>query len=279
MRIRSLGVALLLLVSIAPGVQAAPPPQYYLALGDSLSVGVQPTLGGTRVETNQGYVDDLYAFYRRWIPGLQLAKLGCSGETTATMIAGGICSYPSGSQVAEAVNFLQTHRVAFVTLDIGADNLLTCITIDKGIDVPCVYAAINGATSELPQILGLLRAAVHRGVPIVAMNYYDPILAASALLPLTGQKLADDSLAITRVFNSGLENAFRLFGVRTADVAAAFQIENTTPIRALGLPVNVVLELLWTWMAVPPPAGPDPHPNAVGYAVIAGAFAEALGRP
>ena len=45
------------------------------------------------------------------------------------------------------------------------------------------------------------------------------------------------------------------------------------------LPLNVVLELLWTWMAVPPLAGPDPHPNAVGYAVIAGAFAEALGRP
>src|SRR5205809_6098056 len=31
---------------------------------------------GVQVETNQGYVDDLYALYRAAIPGLQLVKLG-----------------------------------------------------------------------------------------------------------------------------------------------------------------------------------------------------------
>ena len=36
-------------------------PAYYLALGDSLSRGIQPGRDGVLVETEQGYVDDLYA--------------------------------------------------------------------------------------------------------------------------------------------------------------------------------------------------------------------------
>ena len=38
---------------------AAVAPVYYLALGDSLSRGVQTSRTGLLVETNQGYVDDL----------------------------------------------------------------------------------------------------------------------------------------------------------------------------------------------------------------------------
>jgi hypothetical protein len=34
----------------------------------------------------------------------------------------------------------------------------------------------------------------------------------------------------------------------------------------------VFLTLTRTWMAAPAPYGPDIHPNAAGYAVIAGAF-------
>src|SRR5207249_12300359 len=59
---------------------------YYLALGDSLARGVQPDAGGVQVETNQGYVDDLYPLYRAAIPGRQLVKLGGPDETTTTML-------------------------------------------------------------------------------------------------------------------------------------------------------------------------------------------------
>ena len=37
------------------------PATYYLALGDSLSQGVQPDAAGTSVPTGQGYPDQLYA--------------------------------------------------------------------------------------------------------------------------------------------------------------------------------------------------------------------------
>ena len=106
----------------------ATPATYYLALGDSLSQGVQPDAAGTSVETGQGYADQLYAMLRPSQPTLQLVKLGCPGETTATMIHGGICHYPGGSQLAAAVAFLTAHRghVRLVTIDIGANDPEDC---------------------------------------------------------------------------------------------------------------------------------------------------------
>src|SRR5437764_5982315 len=48
-----------------------PPPSYYLALGDSLSQGVQPNPAGDSVETRYGYADLLYASLREQHPGLR----------------------------------------------------------------------------------------------------------------------------------------------------------------------------------------------------------------
>ena len=74
--------------SARPAATAAPA-SYYLALGDSLSQGVQPDAAGTSVETAHGYPDQLYAVLHRSQPALRLVKLGCPGETTGTMIHGG----------------------------------------------------------------------------------------------------------------------------------------------------------------------------------------------
>ena len=58
------------LAAVAAGCSAAPrsapvrhkpPVSYYLALGDSLAVGVQPDAAGASVETRSGYADQLYA--------------------------------------------------------------------------------------------------------------------------------------------------------------------------------------------------------------------------
>ena len=70
-------------------------PHYYVSLGDSLSQGYLAGVG----DTDQGYADRLYAELKAKDPALQLVKLGCSGETTSTMIAGGRCldRYPVGT--------------------------------------------------------------------------------------------------------------------------------------------------------------------------------------
>lgn len=275
MRIRLVALFVLVWLCGAAAVRAAEGPTYYLALGDSLAVGVQPSPTGD-ISTDQGYVDDLYGLFRLRMPGLALAKLGCSGETTTSMINGGECSYPEGSQLNAAVSFLETHQVRLVTLDIGADDVDHCFNA-PGIEA-CVEAAIPTLSNNLVSILEQLRAAAGEQTLIVAMNYYDPFLAAWTE-GANGQALARESAAATTGFNSVLESIYESFAVPVADVARAYQITNFTLIPDLDLPVNVLLALTWTWVGAPPPLGPDVHPNAAGYAVIAGAFAKTIATP
>ena len=247
---------------------------YYLALGDSLARGVQPDSGGADVETNLGYVDDLYALYRAGIPGLQVVKLGCPGETTTTMVNGGLCKYARGSQLAQAVDFLKTHRVVLVTIDIGANNVDQCID-SNGTDPSCLESGFKAAHAELPDILAQLRAA-RPDVLIVGMNYYDPFLAVWLQGP-PGQALATASEQLTVAFNGLLGSVYSAFGVPVADVQSAFQTTNFTSVPPFGVPVNVILVCSWTWMCAPDPVGPNIHPNVVGYWVIAGSFAKVIG--
>src|SRR5215472_9152549 len=133
-----------------------PPVSYYLALGDSLAVGVQPDAVGTSVETRSGYADQLYATLRRSHPGLRLVKLGCPGETTATMMKGGICPYSGGSQLAAAVSFLRAHRarVSLVTIDIGANDADGCVTrLSLGNFASCLTKSVPQVTTNLTKIL------------------------------------------------------------------------------------------------------------------------------
>lgn len=272
---KALAVLAVLTVWTGQNAYAQVAPAYYLALGDSLSRGVQPNPAtGVLVETNQGYVDGLYKHLRLRRPGLRLAKLGCSGETTATMIVGGTCEYPLVSQLEQAVDFLETNRVALVTLSIGGDNILHCLTLQE-IDQTCVTNGIGLAAANLPYILARLRAAAGPGVPIVAMNYYDPFLGLWIFGP-AGKALADQSLEITKFFNQLLGGIYAQAQVPVADVARAFRITNTTPV--FNVPLNVLVTLAWTWMGLPPPKGPDIHPNAIGYAVTAGAFVQVMGQ-
>lgn len=274
MRVRLVRLSILLALCGSTLLSAAAQPNYYLALGDSLAIGVQPSASGD-VPTNQGYADDLYAVLRTRISGLTLAKLGCGGETTTTMIQGGICSYSAGSQLAAAVSFLETHHVRLITLDIGANDIDHCIS-STGIDPTCVATALTNISTNLPQILTELRTAAGPDTPIVAMNYYDPFLAVWTL-GAEGQTLARASVQVADHFNSLLHSVYEAFSVPVADVAHAYRINDFTMIPFINLPVNVFLTLTWTWMGAPPPLGPDIHANAVGYAVIAGAFVEKIG--
>src|SRR5499427_4365614 len=133
-----------------------PPVSYYLALGDSLAVGVQPDTAGTSIETRSGYADQLYATLRRSHQGLRLVKLGCPGETTATMINGGLCTYSHGSQLAAAASFLHAHRarVSLVTIDIGANDADGCINLFSFSRVAdCIRKSIPQATTNLTTIM------------------------------------------------------------------------------------------------------------------------------
>lgn len=204
-------------------------------------------------------------------PKLELIKLGCGGESTASMRFGSQlpttvfgCAtprgykelYPKGTQLAEAISFLQAHRdkVALVTIAIGANdiqrldsegNLVVCVFEPAG----CAARAASLA-ANLAAILAELRAAAGPGVSIVGMTYYN------VFAPL-GDPTVD---ARVNELNDLVAEVYADFGVPVADVAGAFHNGEQ--------PLSAQLVCAWTWFC----ALGDVHPNTEGYAVIAQEF-------
>ena len=261
----------------SPGSSTEHAKRYYVSLGDSLAAGVQPIGDPTDLyRTDDGYAEQLLGIARTGSPKLSLVKLGCPGETTSSMIAGGICSYPHGSQLDEALAFLRAHRtlVAFVTIDIGANDF-PCQ------EPACVPAGVASIQTNLPRILAALRDTAGLDVPIVGMTLYNPFLAAWLLGP-DGQALAQlSATAFMAPLNALLRGIYGAAGLPAADVEGVFSSNDfATLVDVPGVgtvPINVARICTWTWVCTPPPLGPDNHANAAGYAAIAGAFADALG--
>jgi lysophospholipase L1-like esterase len=257
-----------------------PPVSYYLALGDSLAVGVQPDAAGTSVETRRGYADQLYATLRRNQPRLRLVKLGCPGESTATMMNGGICAYRGGSQLAAAVSFLHAHRarVSLVTIDIGANDADGCVTrLSFGNFASCLSKSIPQVTTNLTKILTRLRQADPKA-HVIAMSYYLPALAQWRN-GLVGRAVARLSEMVIAGYNVLLDRVYTAYRVRVADVFGAFHTADfgqQVTVPGFGtLPRNVAAICQWTWECVAPPRGPNVHANQAGYQVIAHAFLRA----
>ncbi len=253
------------------------PPTYYLALGDSLSQGVQPDAAGVSVETRDGYPDQVYAALRASHPTLKLVKLGCPGETTSTMINGGICHYRGGSQLAAAVGFLRAHRgrVLLVTIDIGANDPEQCGSRPSLTQLAsCAATGVPAAVTHLTTIMARLTAAAGPGVRIVGMNYYLPALAEWRD-GLPGHLVAWAAERLAAPYNDLLDRVYTSAGARVANVFGAFE---TADFAEQGTtPRNVALLCQWTWACTAPPRGPNQHANQAGYQVIAGVFLQASG--
>lgn len=256
----------------APVATANEGTSYYVSLGDSLAVGVQPIGPPPLNETDQGYTDELYAALKAADPKLKHERLGCGGESTTSMLEGSqlpsvaascgppsfyVHRYPHKTQLAEAVSFLHAHRgfIRLVTIDIGAND-----TLGPG--------GAGEIAENLPAILAALRTAAGPEVPIVGMNYYGaflPVAWAEGGLPAV-QATVSDLIA----FNDFLEGFYAAAAAPVADVESAFSTTDLTLVG--GVPTNVVRICEWTWMCT---LG-DVHANQSGYAAIAQAFMDAL---
>jgi len=270
--------------------------RFYLSLGDSLSVGVQPdATTGVNQRTDDGYPDQLFNILSAEEDDLRLVKLGCENrETTETMIyGGGLCEYEEGSQLAQAIKFLRKHGddVALITIDIGVNDVIFsgCIIetdgIVTGVDVGCILdpdGPFAQVAANLPIILSALQQAADDDTQIVGMTYYNTFLAAWLTGP-EGQALAEQSALLANILNNDvLGQTYAAFYVPVADVAGAFDSNNftempfPTPDSPLMIPQNVALICLWSYMCVPDPVGPNIHANPTGYGVIAATFEEVL---
>jgi lysophospholipase L1-like esterase len=253
---------------------------YYLSLGDSLAQGVQPNSSGVSVETNQGYPNQLFAALRTANPSLKLVKLGCPGETTATMMNGGICTYPTGSQLSQAAAFLASHKgkVQLVTIDIGANDLNPCLSLPTlNQIVVCLEGVFPQIQANLTSIMNTLTAASDSGTPpIIGMNYYDPELANWLKGDSASKALAKASIALAQAFGSLLGGVYTNFGAKVADVFTAFHTSafgaRVTLPEFGKVPKDVAYICTYTWECAAPPVGPNIHANVLGYGVIANTF-------
>ncbi len=264
---------------------------YYLSLGTSLSVGVQPTSGGTPLPTDDGYADQLFdAIKADFEAGgsppreLRLVKLGCPGETLDDMINGGNCPYLAGAQLDAAVDFLADNgdRVHLVTIDMGANDFRNAGCITDTVDINCATDVSIQIGNDLTTVLNALQTAANANVTIVGMNYYNPYLSSWLDGP-EGQVLAVASSQAVAVATDTLNTTFAAAGMPVADVATAFEsddfvnmVPTSFPEPNDMLPVSVANICSFTYQCDPAPVGPDIHANVAGYSVIADAFVAVL---
>ena len=113
------------------------------------------------------------------------------------------------------------------------------------------------------------------------MSYWAPFLGFWVLAPKHGPGIARQDEAAEEVVNAGLVDAYKDDGVAVADVAGPdfFDSANFSDMvwteKWGKIPVNVAKACVWTWFCSAHYAL-DPHPNTVGYGVIAEAIEEVL---
>jgi hypothetical protein len=289
-----------LAVPAAAASKKKPKTQYYLSLGDSLSVGIQPGPANdpghekASVETNDGYSDQLYVKAKRLYPGLKLVKAGCSGATSQNFLRGGINVTGMGtctpaqplyrstsaatSQMAYALKFLRDHKgqVAFVTVSIGNNDLDTCLQ-DGAVDLSCVSAGQHSVASDVNIIGRRLKRAAGPTVPVIGTTFYDPFLGLYVQGGANqGIAQATQALAVS-INEQTLIPAWKRHGVAVARIDQAFgtytPFDQTVNDPNFGtVPVAVANVCNNTWFCAPAPAGPNIHANKTGYGIIAASF-------
>jgi lysophospholipase L1-like esterase len=256
---------------------------YYVSLGTSLAVGVQPTSIGVLLTSSDGYADQLYDLIKTDFEAgganreLRLLKLGCPGETVDDMINGGLCPYLAGSQLDAAVDFLAENadKVFLLTIDIGANDFRDADCITDAVNAECINTVSGEISSGLSAVLAALSDAADPATTIVGMNYYNPYLS-SWLDNAGGQVLAVESAQASVIFNDALAATYASAGIPMADVYAAFESDDFSTMVSSSLPppndilpVNVANICTFTYMCDDPPVGPDIHANVAGYSLIA----------
>jgi lysophospholipase L1-like esterase len=231
LRVSLLG--LLALLALVPAADAAKPKaQYFVALGDSYTVGYQDSLGHT---THDGPADQLVPLARKRGYRYKLVNLGCGGATTDSMLTQIDCpqpartpggaGYPGKTQTAAAVSFIKQHRgkVGLVTVSISGNDVTPCIPAADPIG--CIKITMKTVRANLGKIVRQLRAAGGKTMRIVGSTYPDVVLGAWVRPDVFGDgrfTLAANSLTSFRAYlNPGLKNTYASVGGAFVDVTRA----------------------------------------------------------
>lgn len=228
----------------------------YLALGDSLAVGV-----GASDWPSGGYVPRLFDELNRDRPAgteLELINVGRSGADTVSMIGEG--------QLAEAVATIEARRetpsvaddVEVITVGVGGNDAFGLVAVCGGvIDETCLDQAqqsIRDVRKNLVFIVDTLRAAAGPDTQIAVMSYYNPLIHEAC--PLHEFELIGDVV---------------LEGEAELGISAGLNDEIRAAAEAVGVPVAEVGQL-----TIGELTGDCLHASDAGHARIAAAFAAVL---
>jgi len=223
--IAALAVTACLLAVGAAARPATPSPQnYYLALGDSVAYGAQPTkMNAPPSGFNSGYVDVFAGRLRTIAPKIQVVNYSCPGESTRTFVKGG-CSGRGdvkglhdpykGAQLAAALAFLRAHpgRVSPITLTLWGNDVVEVADACKG-DPGCIQARAPHAFAQLgarlATIVEQLRAAAPNAEIIVTGAWNFNVGA----LPQTDPLFRSVDRSIARAAAAGKAQVAKLFPV------------------------------------------------------------------
>ena len=233
---------------LGPGViddTFAEGPIYYLALGDSLAANVGAP------SARDGYVSRVHnQLQERGGRRYGLLNLGVSGETSGSLISGG--------QLDEAVEFLAANRVAYVTVDVGANDLLGHLTsadCAESLEAPACRERLESALAAYEANISAILAALADAAPeatIVFLETYNPFSLGTGIPFEEGTSLMVERL-------NGLAAA-------AAEAEGILVADGFTPMQGNAAFTTLMLA-----------SPPDIHPNALGYDVLAQAVIAALG--
>lgn len=219
----------------------------YIALGDSLAANVGVD------DSELGYVSRFHTLLEeRDGTEYGLVNLGVSGETSGTLLNGG--------QLAEAERIAGERDVAFVTIDIGANDLLghlgapTCSADFQDPDCQVrLEASLAAFERNIGEIFDRLTAAFPDAT-VVYLSAYNPFSFGYGELVT----FETESNATIQRLNTIATLAAVERGFLAADGFSPMQgtVGTTTHMRDVE---------------------PDIHPTALGYDVLTGALWDALG--
>jgi lysophospholipase L1-like esterase len=278
---RVLLLALLALFAFAPAAHAAKPKaQYFVALGDSYTVGYQDALGHT---THNGPADQLVPLARKRGYDFKLVNLGCGGATTESMLTKIDCppdsrtpggaGYPGKTQTEAAVAFIKQHpgKVGLVTVSISGNDVTPCIPAAD--PIACIKDKMKTVRANLGKIVRPLRAAGGKKMRIVGSTYPDVVLGAWVRPDVFGDgrfTLAANSLtSFQRYLNPGLKKTYASVGGSFVDVTKAtgaygdFGTVDTKQYGRIPAPVANACELTYFCSSL------GIHMTTPGYHIIA----------
>lgn len=279
-----------LIVALGMGVAVAQ--NTYLALGDSIPFGYDPTVPLTPQTAPQ--ILSYYHGYPQFVAtslNLTLANASCPGQTSASFInvtaPDNGCdewrAYPlplfvtysslSESQLQYAISYLTANpKTKLVTITIGGDDLLlledACTTAsptNPSAIESCVSAGLGKVLADfavnLTKIYLGLRFTAHYEGPIVAVNYFSPNYTNEP-----------DTLAVGELdtITFGVTAAF---GGKVADVFTAFA---EASVAGEGLPCAPNVGLAFATATTATTGLCDVHPTKAGQQLIATLIEKAL---